>query len=117
MYNCTRGYRGFKRNHYYHHYPQANTCAHKCRERDEFRMCLVLRDSGRGHLPSLTVMMGISLSDFYFLNPEVNSPNCTNLLTGYAYCVQAVGDISTYPGYESVLPHFIPEDPKAQGLY
>lgn len=40
----------------------------------------------------------IALSDFYFLNPEINS-NCTNLDLGEAYCVQAVGSISTYSGY------------------
>lgn len=48
---------------------------------------------------SITIMMGISLRDFYFLNPEVNSTNCSNLLAGYLYCVRAVGDIRTYPGY------------------
>ncbi|KAF7184584.1 hypothetical protein CNMCM7691_005768 [Aspergillus felis] len=48
---------------------------------------------------SVSTMMGISLSDFYFLNPEVDNQNCTNLLAGYSYCVQAVGDITTYAGY------------------
>ncbi|KAA8652732.1 uncharacterized protein ATNIH1004_001637 [Aspergillus tanneri] len=48
---------------------------------------------------SLTVMMGISLTDFYFLNPEVKKANCTNLQPGSSYCVQAVGDIATYTGY------------------
>lgn len=41
----------------------------------------------------------ISLADFYFLNPEVNSTSCNNLYLGYSYCVQPVGDISTYAGY------------------
>ncbi|KAL8789409.1 MAG: hypothetical protein Q9213_001166 [Squamulea squamosa] len=40
----------------------------------------------------------ISLSDLYFLNPEINA-NCTNLDLGIAYCVEPVGDIHTYPGY------------------
>lgn len=44
-------------------------------------------------------MMGISIQDFYFLNPEINSTNCNNLYVDYSYCVQAVGDISTYAGY------------------
>lgn len=48
---------------------------------------------------SITIMLGISLADFYFLNPEVNNPNCTNLYLGYSYCVQPVGDIQTYSGY------------------
>ncbi|RDW84131.1 uncharacterized protein DSM5745_04457 [Aspergillus mulundensis] len=47
----------------------------------------------------ITVMMGISLADFYFLNPEVNSTTCANLMAGYSYCVQAVGNINTYSGY------------------
>ena len=40
----------------------------------------------------------LSLSDFYFLNPEI-SANCTNLEVGVAYCVEPVGDIQNYPGY------------------
>ncbi|KAK5011401.1 hypothetical protein LTR28_003417 [Elasticomyces elasticus] len=46
----------------------------------------------------VSVAAGISLSDFYFLNPEINA-NCTNLWLGNAYCVRPVGDIKTYPGY------------------
>ncbi|KAI0024493.1 LysM domain-containing protein [Xylariomycetidae sp. FL0641] len=42
---------------------------------------------------------GISLADFYFLNPEINTTDCNNLYLEYSYCVQAVGDIATYPGY------------------
>ena len=34
---------------------------------------------------------GISLSDFLFLNKDVNT-NCTNLLADYSYCVKPVGD-------------------------
>ncbi|KAF2717774.1 carbohydrate-binding module family 50 protein [Polychaeton citri CBS 116435] len=48
---------------------------------------------------SITQRQGISLQDFYFLNPEVNSTSCNNLYLGYSYCVQAVGNINTYPGY------------------
>lgn len=40
----------------------------------------------------------ISLPNFYFLNPEINS-TCGNLFLGYSYCVQAVGNINSYPGY------------------
>lgn len=40
----------------------------------------------------------IALSDFYFLNPQINA-NCTNLWADTSYCVGAVGDISTYAGY------------------
>lgn len=38
------------------------------------------------------------MNDFIFLNPDIDA-NCTNLLLGTAYCVQAVGDIHTYSGY------------------
>ena len=37
------------------------------------------------------------MKDFYFFNPDINA-NCTNLLLGLAYCVQAVGNIATYSG-------------------
>lgn len=43
---------------------------------------------------------GIPLQDFLFLNPQIDS-TCTNLLLGLAYCVQAVGSVSTYSGYPS----------------
>jgi LysM domain-containing protein len=46
----------------------------------------------------VSVQFGITLSDFYFLNPQINS-DCTNLWLNTAYCVQAVGTITTYPGY------------------
>ncbi|EKG15791.1 Peptidoglycan-binding Lysin subgroup [Macrophomina phaseolina MS6] len=39
----------------------------------------------------LTLKFGISLDDFIFLNPTINT-NCTNLLADVSYCVQAVGD-------------------------
>ncbi|CAG8888612.1 unnamed protein product [Penicillium egyptiacum] len=50
----------------------------------------------------ITVKMGISPLDFYFLNPEVNSTSCNNLIPGESYCVKAVGDINTYSGYGGV---------------
>lgn len=40
----------------------------------------------------------ISFDDFLFLNPSVNK-GCSNLIPGENYCLEAVGDISTYPGY------------------
>ena len=46
----------------------------------------------------ISVTQGIVLQDFYFLNPGINS-TCGNLMLGLAYCVQPVGDISTYKGY------------------
>lgn len=52
---------------------------------------------------SVSIAYSISLSDFYFLNPEINA-NCTNLDLGIAYCVQAVGSISTYSGYPTTTP-------------
>ncbi|PNP85446.1 hypothetical protein FNYG_01275 [Fusarium nygamai] len=40
----------------------------------------------------------ITRKDLLFLNPELFD-NCTNLLADVYYCVQPVGYISTYPGY------------------
>ncbi|KAL6230075.1 hypothetical protein BDW75DRAFT_245169 [Aspergillus navahoensis] len=48
---------------------------------------------------------GLSLTDFYFLNPEIDQ-GCTNLLLGEAYCVAPVGEISTYPNYPVTTPLF-----------
>ena len=39
----------------------------------------------------LMIKFAISLSDFLFLNKDVNA-NCTNLLAQYSYCVKPVGD-------------------------
>jgi hypothetical protein len=47
---------------------------------------------------TISLKYGISLSDFYFLNPQVDS-NCTNLWAKTSYCVEAVGNIATYSGY------------------
>lgn len=60
----------------------------------------------------MTIQEGISLPDFYFLNPEVNSTNCDNLMLGISYCVAPMGDISTFPGYRYVklsLSEFLPD--------
>lgn len=46
----------------------------------------------------MSIANEISLSDLFFLNPQINA-NCTNLLLGYAYCVEPVGNIATYTGY------------------
>ncbi|OGE53084.1 hypothetical protein PENARI_c008G07188 [Penicillium arizonense] len=47
----------------------------------------------------------ISLTDFYFLNPEIDA-NYTNLLLNEAYYVKAVGSITSYANYTvtRVLP-------------
>jgi hypothetical protein len=46
----------------------------------------------------LATKNGITLSDFYFLNPDIDA-NCTNLWANSSCCIEPVGDISTYPGY------------------
>ncbi|PYI36128.1 hypothetical protein BP00DRAFT_474788 [Aspergillus indologenus CBS 114.80] len=51
----------------------------------------------------VSVANSVSLTDFYFLNPEIDA-NCTNLELGEAYCIAAVGDISTYSGYPITTP-------------
>ncbi|OJJ96018.1 hypothetical protein ASPACDRAFT_64009 [Aspergillus aculeatus ATCC 16872] len=51
----------------------------------------------------VSVANSVSLMDFYFLNPEINA-DCTNLELGEAYCIAAVGDISTYSGYPITTP-------------
>ncbi|KAK2850540.1 hypothetical protein FQN49_005566 [Arthroderma sp. PD_2] len=45
----------------------------------------------------LVLKFGISMENFIFLNPVLNS-NCTNLYAEESYCVLPVGDINTYPG-------------------
>lgn len=45
----------------------------------------------------------LSLDDFYFLNPSVDT-ECRALLLGTAYCVRPVGDITTYTSYPSHPP-------------
>ncbi|GKZ42130.1 hypothetical protein AbraIFM66951_000837 [Aspergillus brasiliensis] len=49
---------------------------------------------------TITDNAGISLADFYFLNPQLNG-TCTDLWLGNAYCVEAVGNIATYSGYSA----------------
>jgi hypothetical protein len=48
----------------------------------------------------VSVANGITLSNFYFWNPEINS-NRTNLLLGSTYCVEAVGNIAIHSGYST----------------
>lgn len=44
---------------------------------------------------SISVSSGISLDDFYFLNPSVDS-NCTNLILEESYCVKPVGSSKSH---------------------
>lgn len=53
----------------------------------------------------VSVVHGISLTDFYFLNPEIDT-DCTNLLLGEAFCVAPVGSITTYASYPITTPLF-----------
>lgn len=53
---------------------------------------------------SISLAFSIQLADFYFLNPGVDNSTCNNLWLGYAYCVKAVGNIQTYPGYPVEVP-------------
>ncbi|TGO53518.1 hypothetical protein BOTNAR_0293g00080 [Botryotinia narcissicola] len=48
---------------------------------------------------STSIQQSISLEDFYFLNPNINS-NCTNIIAGESYCVEAVGSMSTYNSFQ-----------------
>jgi hypothetical protein len=50
------------------------------------------------HYDSISIANGITLDDFYFLNPQVDD-KCLNLRPGASYYVKAVGDIATYTGY------------------
>ncbi|KAI1505940.1 LysM domain-containing protein [Biscogniauxia marginata] len=45
----------------------------------------------------LSLKYAISVADLITLNPSINE-NCTNLYAKESYCVQAIGDINTYPG-------------------
>ncbi|MCJ1257535.1 hypothetical protein MMC24_005361 [Lignoscripta atroalba] len=56
---------------------------------------------------TISLKFSILLQDFYFLNPEING-DCTNLLADVSYCIQPVGDISTYPGYSNSATHALP---------
>ena len=51
----------------------------------------------------VVIKFGISLSDFLFLNPELNA-NCTNLYANESYCVLPVGNIADYPGNPGYVP-------------
>ncbi|KAJ5934389.1 hypothetical protein N7466_003936, partial [Penicillium verhagenii] len=54
----------------------------------------------------ISLKYAISLSDFYFLNPQVDS-NCTNLWLNTSYCVEAVGNIATYTSYVTSTAAYI----------
>ncbi|KAF2719531.1 carbohydrate-binding module family 50 protein [Polychaeton citri CBS 116435] len=58
----------------------------------------------------VSLTSSISISDFYFLNPEINA-NCTNLQLAVAYCVEPVGDIATYSGYKTSTNSYITVPP------
>ncbi|KAK2013707.1 LysM domain-containing protein [Colletotrichum eremochloae] len=47
----------------------------------------------------ISIRNAIELRDFFFLNPSVDDPDCTDLWLETSYCVKAVGDINTYSGY------------------
>lgn len=46
----------------------------------------------------VSLAQSISLTDLYFLNPEIDA-NCTNLDLDEAYFVKAVGSITSYQTY------------------
>lgn len=48
---------------------------------------------------AISIRQGISMRNFYFLNPSIDQPQCRNLWLKTSYCVKAVGDINTYSGY------------------
>jgi LysM domain len=51
----------------------------------------------------ISVQFSITLADFYFLDPHLNS-TCSNLWLKAAYGVQAMGFITTYLGYPTSTP-------------
>jgi hypothetical protein len=50
------------------------------------------------HCDSISIANGITLDDFYFLNPQVDD-KCLDLRLGASYCVKTVGDVATYTDY------------------
>jgi hypothetical protein len=52
---------------------------------------------------SISLAFGISLNDFYFLNPQVDN-KCSNLWLEASYCVNPVGNVATYSGYPTPSP-------------
>ncbi|KAL4924009.1 uncharacterized protein BDV17DRAFT_295820 [Aspergillus undulatus] len=50
---------------------------------------------------SVASTFGIPVQDFYFLNPQLGT-NCSSLWLGNSYCVQPVGSIETYSGYNTL---------------
>ncbi|UNI22107.1 hypothetical protein JDV02_008028 [Purpureocillium takamizusanense] len=47
---------------------------------------------------AISLKFSLALSDFYFLNPQVDS-TCRNLRANTSYCVKPVGNIETYSRY------------------
>ncbi|KAL3486616.1 hypothetical protein BJX62DRAFT_241846 [Aspergillus germanicus] len=75
--------------------------------------CVLYHDIGAGDdCSTIGLKCNIPLKDSLFLNFNAWD-NCTNPWLDYSHCVQAVGNISTYPGYlggpSPILPHFTPE--------
>ncbi|PVI08691.1 carbohydrate-binding module family 50 protein [Periconia macrospinosa] len=65
---------------------------------------------------SISMAFGITVKDFYFLNPQVDD-KCSNLWLETSYCVKPVGNIATYSGYPvstppTVFPKPTPEPTK-----
>jgi hypothetical protein len=58
----------------------------------------ILQVSAGEDCSSISLKFSLSIDDFYFLNPQVNT-NCSNLWADTSYCVKAVGNIASYPGY------------------
>ncbi|KAF2130127.1 carbohydrate-binding module family 50 protein [Dothidotthia symphoricarpi CBS 119687] len=52
---------------------------------------------------TISLAFGITVDDFYFLNPQVDH-NCSNLWLETSYCVRPVGNIATYYGYPTSTP-------------
>ncbi|KAG2025158.1 hypothetical protein GB937_002919 [Aspergillus fischeri] len=65
----------------------------------------IIKVQSGDYCSSISVKFGISLNDFYFLNPQVDV-NCSNLWLNTSYCVQAVGNIATYSGYPVTTPSY-----------
>jgi hypothetical protein len=65
----------------------------------------IIKVQSGDYCSSISVKFGISLNDFYFLNPQVDV-NCSNLWLNTSYCVRAVGNIATYSGYPVTTPSY-----------
>jgi LysM repeat protein len=52
---------------------------------------------------TISLAFGISVDDFYFLNPQVDH-QCSNLWLETSYCVSPVGNVATYANYPTSTP-------------